>query len=103
MEAHRRIDAWTLAMTRKIVARIDADPSRAGLEHARAIARRWYAQSPNAAIAEWLDLLELPWERIRVLLLDEGDEGQRLRSSAPFCGVLSPQERLEMFREHRAS
>ncbi|MBT9589207.1 hypothetical protein IV102_38115 [bacterium] len=103
MNPHERIDRWSLDMMREIVARIDADPNRRGLAHAGAIARRWYAQNPNEAVREWLVLLECPWEEVRAYLLDEGDEGQRLRSSAPFCGILSPQERLEVFRRHRAS
>lgn len=90
-------------MMREIVARIDADPARRGLERAHEIAWRWHASDPSPLKREWLDLLELSWEQLRELLLDEGDEGQRLRSSAPFCGILTPQERLEMFRRYRAS
>ena len=90
-------------MMREIVARIDADPNRHGLARAKAIALRWHTQSPNQAAREWLGLLESPWEEIRPYLLDEGEEGQRLRSSAPFCGIFSPKERLEVFRRHRAS
>ncbi|MCE7869928.1 hypothetical protein DYH09_06070 [bacterium CPR1] len=100
---HRQIDQWVLAMMREIVARIDADPNRTGLERARATARRWNEQSPSRAIQEWLRLLEMPWPQLRSLLLQESDEGQRLRSSAPFCGVLSQEERLALLREYRAS
>ncbi|GMU51582.1 MAG: hypothetical protein AMXMBFR33_07280 [Candidatus Xenobia bacterium] len=102
MNPHQRIDDWTLAMMREIVARIDADPARSGLEKARATARRWHSQHPNRAVAEWLGLLELSWEELRPILLDEGEEGQRLRSSAPFAGILSPRERLDLFRSYRA-
>lgn len=103
MDAHERLDKWSLAMMQKIVARIDADPSRKGLARARSTAERWYSQSPSRAVHEWLELLNLPWEELRPLLLDEGDEGQRLRSSAPFCGIIGQRERLELFRQFRAS
>jgi hypothetical protein len=103
MDAHERLDRWSLAMMREIVARIDADPTRAGLARARATAQRWHNQSPSRAVHEWLGLLDLPWEELRQLLLDEGDEGQRLRSTAPFCGILSQRERLDLFRQFRAS
>ncbi len=103
MDAHERLDRWSLAMMREIVARIDADPTRAGVDRAQATARRWQEQSPSRAVHEWLGLLNLPWEELRLLLLDEGDEGQRLRSSAPFCGILSQRERLDLFRQFRAS
>ncbi|MGE0490687.1 MAG: hypothetical protein AB7S38_15890 [Vulcanimicrobiota bacterium] len=103
MNDHERIDAWSLAMMTEIVARIDADPERRGLEKARVTLQRWHENGANRATTEWLALLELPWDKLRVRLLDEGDEGQRLRSSAPFCGVLDPRERLEIFREFRAT
>ena len=36
---------------------------------------------------EWRRLIEtVPWERVRKMLLEESDEGQRLRSSQPFLG-----------------
>lgn len=88
-------------MMREIVARIDADPERRGLAKAHETLRRWHEARANSTTPEWLDLLELPWSELRTRLLDEGDEGQRLRSSAPFCGVLNPRERLEIFREFR--
>lgn len=103
VDTHQRLDNWTLAMMREIVARIDADPTKMGLARARATAQRWYSQSPNRSVHEWLELLNLPWDELRPLLLDEGDEGQRLRSSAPFCGVLSQRERLDLFRKFRVS
>lgn len=103
MDAHQRIDAWSLAMMKEIVTRIDTDPDRKGLQRAVATLQRWHDNDSNKATGEWLQLLDLPWEELRTRLLDEGELGQRLRSSAPFCGVLSPRERLEIFREFRAA
>jgi hypothetical protein len=87
-----------LALARAIVSRIDADPSRAGLAKARAICARWFRQRPQPAVREWLEILERPWEEIREVLLDESEEGRRLRQSDPFCGVLTPQERWAIYR-----
>ena len=103
MDAHQRIDAWSLAMMKEIVTRIDTDPDQQGLQRAIATLQRWHDNDSNKATGEWLRLLDLPWEELKTHLLDEGELGQRLRSSAPFCGVLSPRERLEMFREFRAT
>ncbi len=88
-------------MVRRIVAKIDADPERRGLAHAKRVCERWVAQGIVSA-REWLPLLERPWEEIRAILLDESDEGQRLRQTDPFCGILSPQERWEIYREAHA-
>jgi len=85
-------------MAQAIVDKIDRDPARAGLEKARATCRRWNRQSPQRAHAEWLEILERPWEEIREVMLDEGEEGQRLRQNDPFSGILTPQERWAIYR-----
>ena len=88
-------------MARSVVAKIDSDPGHAGLEKARATCSRWFAVHPEPAIAEWLDILRKPWDQIRTILLDESDEGQRLRQSDPFCGILTPRERWAIYRKYR--
>ena len=99
MRTHQQIDQRSLAMVRAIVDKIDGDPTRAGLTKARATCQRWSARSPSAAIQEWLKILDRPWEQIREVLLDGSEEGQRLRQSDPFSGVLTPQERWEIYRQ----
>jgi len=71
-------------MVRAIVKKIDCDPTRADLEKARATCQRWYNTRREPAIAEWLEILRGSWETIRGILLDESEEGQRLRQSDPF-------------------
>ena len=100
MNTHQRIDERSLAMTKAIVARIDADPARAGLARAKATCQRWFQKRPTPAIGEWLKILERPWEEIRAVLLDESETGRRLRQSDPFCGILTPQERWEIYRAY---
>lgn len=100
MRTHQQIDRRSLAMVRRIVAKIDADPERRGLAHAKSVCARWVAQGIVSA-REWLALLDRPWEEVRAILLDDSDEGQRLRQTDPFCGILTPQERWAIYREHR--
>lgn len=85
-------------MVRAIVEKIDADPDRRGLEHAREVCRKW-VEAGNRPAIEWRAIVARPWEEIRAILLDESDEGQRLRQSDPFCGILSPAERWAIYRE----
>lgn len=87
-------------MVRRIVEKIDADPERRGLAHAKRVCARWEAQGRMSA-REWRKILEQPWETVREILLEESDEGQRLRQTDPFCGILTPQERWAIYREHR--
>jgi hypothetical protein len=107
MKTHEQIDRRSLALARAVVEAIDQDPARVGLERARSTCKRWTLQSPSPAVAEWSRILEREWEAIRLLLLDPGEEGRRLRQSSPFCGVLSPRERWEIYRqfahEHQAA
>src|SRR5687767_3548133 len=104
MKTHEEIDQRSLAMARAIVARIDADPARAGLAKAKATCQRWFRERPRRPNGEWLEILEKPWEEVRELLLDESELGRRLRQSDPFCGILTPQERWEIYRTfHEAS
>lgn len=93
MRTHQEIDERSLA--RAIVEKIDKDPLRQGLQRARDTRARW---NPCAVIAEWKAILQGDWDDIRMVLLDESDDGQRLRQSSPFCGVLAPRERWEMYR-----
>ena len=85
-------------MARRIVAKIDADPARGALEHARNVCRRW-VERVNVPAREWMRILERPWDEIRRVLLDESEEGKRLRQNDPFCGILTPEERWEIYRE----
>jgi hypothetical protein len=100
MRTHQDIDRRSLEMVRRIVAKIDADPERRGLAHAKQVCDRWVTQG-IASAREWQKLLEKPWAEIRALLLLENDEGQRLRQTDPFCGILTPSERWQIYREAR--
>lgn len=102
VRTHQEIDRRSLEMVREIVRRIDADPERRGLAHARQVCDRWVRDGIRSA-REWQVLLDLPWERVREVLLDESDEGQRLRQTDPFCGILRPEERWKIYREFRSA
>ena len=101
MRTHQQIDQRSLALARAIVAKIDGDPARTGLIKARSTCERWLRARPLPAIREWQEILKLSWEQIRAVLLDKSEAGQRLRQSDPFCGVLTPHERWEIYRAYR--
>ena len=101
---HPDIDRRVLALTRIAVARIDANPELAaiGLENID----RWTRQKGYLPLchSEWKELIEThPWERLREMLLEESDEGQRLRSSHPFAGIVTEAERrqIQIDAKHR--
>ena len=99
---HAGIDRRVLEMARIIVEKIDRDPAlmRTGLENIGRWTRQNNGYLPQCH-AEWKKLIEThPWERLREILLEESDEGQRLRSSHPFTGILSQDERDAIYARH---
>ncbi|MBU0677991.1 MAG: hypothetical protein KJ626_07720 [Verrucomicrobia bacterium] len=98
MKTHEEIDNRSLALARAVVQKIDADPERLGLERARHVCRRWLERGSSSACREWLTILSQSWPEIREVLLDESERGKRLRQSNPFCGIISPRERWQLYR-----
>ena len=97
---HPHIDAGLLDMCRLIVEKIDADPKLFAKAHERLDQERKRRGNLSRASREWSSILERPWPEIRAILLDVSDEGQRLRSSHPFKGIITQQERLEVIARH---
>jgi hypothetical protein len=99
--SHQFLDKLALAYHREIAARLLTD-SEAVLDRARRNLRRWLAaHEPGSAEArcleEWQRLLETrSVDELVAIITEDSDEGQRLRSSTPFTGILSLQERKEL-------
>jgi hypothetical protein len=102
MRTHQEIDARSLALAKAIVAKIDADATRSGLEKARSVCARWRSTHNEPVIAQWQEILTGSWKKIREVLLDESERGQWLRQSSPFCGILTAKERWEIHGRFRA-
>ncbi len=98
MRDHEAIDRRSLEMARRIVAKVDDDPRH--LEHARGVCARWVERG-NVPAREWAEILRRPWPEIRAILLNDSEESRRLRQNDPFCGILTPRERWEIYREAR--
>ena len=99
---HAGIDRRVLEMTQIVVEKIDRNPAlvRVGLENIARWTRQKGGYVPQCH-AEWKGLIEShPWERLREILLKESDEGQRLRSSHPFMGILTQDERDAIYAQH---
>ena len=100
---HPHIDRRSLEMAKLIVEKIDADPGLLQVAHENL--QRWSRVRGGAlprCREEWKALLKRPWSQIRGILLDESDEGQRLRSAHPFAGLVSEKERRRIHDAHRA-
>ncbi len=97
-------DRYALLLHRIVAVRLLVDPEKV-IRIAKANVARWIARSdPNdpyiRSYFEWKTILEsYSPEEIRRLILREDDEGQFLRSTTPFAGIVSRDERIAVLRE----
>lgn len=97
---HPHIDARVLDMCRLIVQKIDEEPRRFEIAHENLARERERWDRLTQARQEWAELLKRPWPEIRAILVEESDEGQRLRSSHPFSGLITQEERYAIIGRH---
>jgi hypothetical protein len=110
LDSHSFLDEFALAYHSAVAKRLRAEPE-AVLERARRNLDRWtegdaFGAGERASLDEWREILgEADVDHLIEIITDTSDEGQRLRSSSPFVGTLSPQERLEILAacEQRAT
>ena len=88
-------------LARAIAARIDVSDKHRAVELARATNRHWRARSTSPLHDQWNRILEEEWPAIRSVLLEESEKGAQLRQNNPFCGILSPRERWEIYRKFK--
>ena len=100
---HRILDARSLAMHCKIAQKISRDPEL--LDKAKANLERWSAKSEDPLpqyLHEWREILEHPWPELAELITSMSEDATRLRSSSPFAGVLTADERDQIYAAFRA-
>ncbi len=101
MASHQFLDALALAYHRAVAERLRADPG-AVIDLARENLARWLSSGSfdtgtAAALHEWESILDRSTlKQLLALITAETDDGQRLRQSSPFVGVLTDKERLEI-------
>jgi hypothetical protein len=104
MRSHEWIDARSLALDRAVADKLSAEPGL--LDRALRTLARWVEQRQPAVpsvLLEWHEILTgWPQERILELLTSPEKTPQRLRQSNPFCGILSPEERLAILKEYES-
>jgi hypothetical protein len=100
---HRILDARSLAMHCKIAQKISRDPDL--IDKAKANLERWIANSedpPPQYLHEWQEILNRPWPEIAEIITSMSEEATRLRSSSPFAGMLTADERDQIYAAFRA-
>ena len=102
--SQRFIDLVALDYHRLVAERLQAD-SETVLRDARENLKRWMpiheGTGSELALLEWQQLLDTKTlSELITIILDDSDEGQRLRSSTPFAGYLTNEESLALWRSH---
>lgn len=100
---HRILDARSLAMHCKIAQKISRDPDL--LNIAKQNLARWEKKSTGLKrgyLQEWREVLDQPWPEIAEMITSMNEESTRLRSSSPFAGILTDQERERIYAAFRA-
>lgn len=101
VRSHEWIDARSLALHDAVAAKLEQRPQL--MDRARANLARWLAHDRNRDLIEWARLLDQRSIGAVVALLRSTDEtAARLRQSSPFAGVLTPAERLAIFKQYDA-
>ena len=90
---HKDVDRRMLRLVKACIVRIERDPKL--LDRARIQAGR-YSNTPLRL--EWQRLLSLPWPKLRTILEEESNQGDRIRQSVPFGGFLSNEKRMRILK-----
>lgn len=97
---HAQLDHFSLRLHEEVARQIRANPAM--LDRARANIVRWQRQLGGSAARDldvWSTILAGPLENILATMVARTEEGDRLRQSSPFCGIMSQARRMEIFRE----
>jgi hypothetical protein len=98
--SHERIDLRSIALHAAVAKRLESNPERWAIvqENLQRQLAEGGASRPYAV--SWKELLELPWERLRELLIEDSERMRALRQASPFAGVLDGQERWAIFDQY---
>jgi hypothetical protein len=99
--SHQFLDDFALAYHFAVAERLRERHDEV-VERARQNLNRWlegdaFGPGERQSIEEWRKILdEFDVGHLIRIITDASEEGQRLRSSSPFAGTLTPEERLEI-------
>lgn len=101
---HQFLDDFALAYHLAVAERL-REQLDAVVERARQNLNRWlegdaFGPGERQSVEEWRTILDgSDVEQLIQVITDPSAEGQRLRSSSPFVGALTPEERLEILAD----
>ena len=97
--SHQWIDLADLKMCRRIAQKIRRDPSLMRIPKTNLL--RWKKKLGHypPALREWDKIIRTnPLPRVLEILTQDNEDGQRLRQSDPFVGILTEKERRSFLK-----
>lgn len=97
--SHQWIDLVDLKMCRRIAQKVRRDPSLMRIPKTNLL--RWKKKIGHwpPALQEWDQIIRTnPLPRVLKILTQDNDDGQRLRQSDPFVGILTEKERRSFLK-----
>ena len=97
--SHQWLDQLDLKMCRRIATKVRRDPNLMRIPKTNL--QRWKQKLGYwpPALREWDKIIRThPLPRVLAILTQDNDEGQRLRQSDPFVGILTEQERRSFLK-----
>ena len=100
-ESYLQSDFRSLELHDLIAKKIEADPTLVNI--AISNINRWKSQNdfPQPYLEDWLNIINQGLEPLLTFLRSASHEGQRLRSSSPFTGILTEEERAAIFEKFK--
>lgn len=102
--SHQFIDEFNLAYHRAVAQILRREPESV-ITRARQNIARWiesdvYDEGERPSLFEWDKILvESSVEELIAIITEDSDEGQRLRQSTPFTGILPKQQRTAILAD----
>jgi hypothetical protein len=98
---HQTLDKISLERHRLIARKIDKNPEW-GISIVLGNIRRWKKIGRHDYFdKEWKKILETrDWPKIRKFMLSRSEIGQQVRQATPFCGILTEEERMKIYRKY---
>lgn len=101
---HDHIDRRSLELHRLVAEKIRQQPELMDFVREklnRSLSEPRLSESCKDALREWHTLLTCrSTEEVLDIITEDSEEGQRLRHSTPFSGILSQPERMKVFRRY---
>jgi hypothetical protein len=103
---HMRIDERSIALHKAVADRIQADPRllKIAIKNLKNYLRKYKSdnQNPPDCIIEWDAIFEKKsLDEILKFLVSDDEKAKQLRQSSPFAGILTPQERWQIYEAYR--